>query len=468
MKIENYSIISVFVGTICTICPNWIAHHRNFIIPTKVLLFWSVLITMFATPLFAANQYVRSGGSSGTGTSWNDSYQSLPATLVRGNTYYIAGGTYSGRTFDTATSAMSVITIKGATVADHGTDTGWNNIYSVENTQAIWTSGLLFTSSYWVFDGSVGSMTKTASAYGFSFGTSLSGIVTIGNTVGPSYTDITISHVYAKATTSDVEKLFLQNGYQVGAINSVTVSHSLLDGWQNGMTAQGQGGAACNNWKFEYNMALNGFSSASHHGEWINSNSAPLSNAIIRYNLFQGSNGGQTGTIVANNATNSGAMIYGNIFDSLSVGNGVISGTSTGNLNNAVVYNNTFLNCSVATNNPIGGTGQGSGNVAYNNLIYNMSAGIGGGFTSDYNAYFIAIGAPSEVHGQRGSSNPFINSAGGNYKLTSATIAGIILPPPYNTDMDSKTRGADGVWGRGAFESVNLRPSPPVIKGVTQ
>jgi len=461
MKIGNNSIVSAILSTMCTFCSNWSTHNKNFIIPMKVILFGSVLLTMFATPLFAANYYVKSGGSVGSGISWDNAYNALPSSLVRGDIYYIAGGTYSGRTFNTATSGTSVITIKGATVADHGTDNGWSSSYSVENTRATWTSAIRFDTSYWVWDGSVGSLTENTTAYGFIL-SSMTYPVYIG-TSGTS--NITISHVYAKSPTADVEREFLSTATTASNNNNITVSHSFLDGWQNGMSGNGAGTA--DNWVFEYNLAYNMYSSSAHHGEWINPNGPVFSGFIARYNIFKGSPGG-TGTIVANNSNNTGAKIYGNVFNDLHNGNGIITGTSVAQLINAVVYNNTFLNCSGG--NPIGGTGQGSGNLAYNNLIYNSAAGLGGGFTSDYNAYFSTTGSPSETHKQTGSSNPFVNSAGGDYHLISATTAGKALPSPYNTDMNGNTRGADGVWDRGAFEftSGGRIPSPPSIMGITK
>ena len=176
-----------------------------------------------------------------------------------------------------------------------------------------------------------------------------------------------------------------------------------------------------------------------------------LTNIIVRYNLFDGHSGegGMTGIIVANNADNIGAKVYGNVFNAVVVGNGIITGTSAGNLNNAEVYNNTFINCFVATNTPL--SGPGSGNVAYNNIFHNMSASMNT-FTHNYNYFISATGAPSEANRQVSTTNPFVNSSGGNFHLTGATAAGTSLLPPYNGDVDGSVRGSDGVWDRGAYE----------------
>src|ERR1700754_1598691 len=53
----------------------------------------------------AANHYIRAGSTGAqTGNDWSSAWPALPSTLVRGDTYYIADGTYSGRTFSTAAS----------------------------------------------------------------------------------------------------------------------------------------------------------------------------------------------------------------------------------------------------------------------------------------------------------------------------------------------------------------------------
>jgi len=450
----------------------------EFIVTKRIL----ILLLMLGLPAVAtaANHYVlqRATGN-GSGTDWTNACTDFVgscavSSLVRGDVYYVGKGTYSGHTLSTPVSGTLVITIQGATVDDHGTDTGWSSAYSVSTADgggpALWSGMITITTSYWVFDGSVGpNFDTTPSDYGFSFGTTLSQAFTLGSSGsvsnnGPAITNITLSHLYGKATSSDVEKEFLEGATSGGAHSKVTISHCLLDGWQGLFMTKGQSGTAYSNWVVEYNELLNGFSSSANHGEWINPNERPLSGAIIRYNIFRGYSGtaGQTGTIVANNSDNNNAVIYGNVFDGLLVGNGVITGTSAGNLNNATVYNNTFLNTTVATDNPIGGSGQGSGNVAYNNLIYNMSASVGGGFTHDYNVYFSATNAPSETHGQVANSNPFVNLAAGTYLLGTDTSPWTPLAAPYNIDPDGITRTSS----RGAYQFMSSN-APAAPTGLT-
>src|SRR5687768_13295730 len=75
-------------------------------------------------------RYIRAGAvGARDGSDWSDAYPALPATLIRGAIYYVADGTYGGYTFDDATSGTALITIRKATVDDHGTATGWQDSY---------------------------------------------------------------------------------------------------------------------------------------------------------------------------------------------------------------------------------------------------------------------------------------------------------------------------------------------------
>ena len=452
---------------------------------TIISLFMFIL---FPTILLAATHCIRSGASGSSCADWgSNACNALPSTLVRGDTYYIAKGSYAGRTFNTAVSGTALITIKGATVADHGTDTGWSSSYSVDindgGGQATF-GNIFFNSNYWVFDGSVGNMTKTATSYGFSFGTSGgNGVIQIGadgtGTCGTAVSNITVAHFYCKATTADTQKEFVQGGSYGGVLSNVTLQYFLVDGFQGlFMTKSG----ACSstpysNWIVEYGIMLNGYSSSANHGEWINPNERDLSGFIFRYNWIDGSSGsaGMTAWIVANNANLSNADIYGNLFTNAYVGNGVIS-DNHGSLINVKVYNNTFANGYVATCTPLqAGFTSGNSATAYNNLFYNMS---GSGCTAahinfnthDYNEV-LGSSNDSETHIVTGSANPFVAAGYGDwrdYKLKAATPAGMTLSSPYNIDVDGNVRGSDGTWDRGAFEfggtgSALKKPMPPML-----
>src|SRR5437762_6226040 len=112
----------------------------------------------------AASHYVRAGATgAGNGNSWTDAWSALPGTLTRGDTYYIAGGSYNGATFNTPASGTTYITVKKATVADHGTATGWQDSYGTA--QAAFSGEFVFLTDYWILDGV--SRTGLKAGYGF-------------------------------------------------------------------------------------------------------------------------------------------------------------------------------------------------------------------------------------------------------------------------------------------------------------
>jgi hypothetical protein len=80
----------------------------------------------------AATYHVRAGATgTANGADWINAYPMLPTTLSRGSTYYVATGTYGGYTFNTTESGTNVVTVKKATVLDHGSNTGWNDSYGI-------------------------------------------------------------------------------------------------------------------------------------------------------------------------------------------------------------------------------------------------------------------------------------------------------------------------------------------------
>jgi hypothetical protein len=180
------------------------------------------------------------------------------------------------------------------------------------------------------------------------------------------------------------------------------------------------------------------------HGElWSADHPSGLTNVTFRYNYVK--NFTSTGGLIL--AGGNGIDIYGNIFQgSVGQANGVIANWTSGALTtNVRIYNNTFVDADAYI-----GIGNNSGWVAYNNLFYSNSRV---GFANTTHNYNWSDSNLSEANGQISSSNPFIASANGNFRLATATNAGnSSIGAPYNKDLDGNTRGADGTWDRGAYE----------------
>ena len=95
----------------------------------KRLICAGLLVSVFCSAnAHAADKYVRKGAS-GSGTSWTDAYGELSSVSwsgMAGSTLWIAAGSYT-----TGLPSVSLANVKivRATVATHGTATGWSNTY---------------------------------------------------------------------------------------------------------------------------------------------------------------------------------------------------------------------------------------------------------------------------------------------------------------------------------------------------
>ena len=114
----------------------------------KNIISFSIYFIIFIPSfVLAGNHYVRDGAiGANNGSDWINAWTSLPSSLIRGDTYYIADGTYFGYTFDDAESGTSIITIKKAIESDHGSETGWDLSYG--DGVATFTSTITISSGY--------------------------------------------------------------------------------------------------------------------------------------------------------------------------------------------------------------------------------------------------------------------------------------------------------------------------------
>jgi hypothetical protein len=109
--------------------------------------------------------YVRAGASGANdGTDWNNAFTDFPGTLDRGEYYYVADGTYTLPSLNTANSGSDRIYIIKATVADHGTSTGWDNGYG-DGQADLGTATA--TRGQYTIDGNTRNATNWNSGYGF-------------------------------------------------------------------------------------------------------------------------------------------------------------------------------------------------------------------------------------------------------------------------------------------------------------
>lgn len=416
---------------------------------------------------------IRSGASgTGSGDDWTNAYPSFSAaSFTRGNTYYVADGAYSGVTLSTAVSGTTVITIKKATIADHGTSTGWSDTFG--DGQAEFSSGFTFSTSYWTLDGSTGGGPgQWESNFGFFGNMPASGGQDSFFDFSPNVSNLTVQHwdVYARGRDYGFDTdIFII----LDPVTTLTIRYCLLRDTSRTMILTWP--ASCNGILIEYcKFARNG--PLEHREAW---SAGPDDNVTVRYNLFEDCFGTAIIAIVNNFGDAANWEIYGNIMyhtgtitDAIINTGILVNRYDTGpspavqvSATNWKVYNNNFVNIRNGSLTTAIDAEQFTNYTVYNNIWYNNNGTTGAnGTTGDYNWFFgNDSNNTSGANDVIGTSNPFQDITPwltGNWSLKSP-LAGLNIGAPYNTDLSGATRGADGVWDRGAMEfAAGIARSP--------
>lgn len=425
------------------------------------------LLMLCALPSLAdaAVHYVRAGAS-GNGSDWAQALGSLPSTLVRGDTYYIAAGSYPGKTFNDAQAGSTYIYIRKATASDHGTNTGWSASYAGTAT----FGPLKFSKGYYDLDGRVGGGPNSwTSGHGFRITGTASGtgkLITIDKVTGIRirHAEIYFSNlVGASSTTASGDLIYAVSGGSDLLVQYCWLHHSARTlfypiTWSDIV--------------FEYNrMERNGIN-GSIHSEIFSSRQ--VTNVTVRHNhiLDWRSTGGiMFGGVVSSAAqsVSSNIYIYGNIFEwtknwGNTANNGAIGSWSHSWMlvRGARIFNNTFVNINdsdpsdAASIFPIGKL---SDVIVQNNLFYNANPRI---INGSHNYNWFNSNAHGEANAQVSGSSPFVSYSGKDYRLSGATGTGSVQQAPYNQDMLGNLRGRDGVWDRGAYEFGGTSAAKPV------
>ncbi len=399
--------------------------------------------------------YIRDGGTSSLCSDWANACNSLPSNLQRGATYYVADGSYSGRTFSTAVSGTAPITIKKATVTNHGTDAGWNSTYG--DGQAAFSGQLRFTTRYWIIDGvSGGGPGSWKTGLGFKV-TETSSTPVIHIDGGGN---VDMSHIELQGAGDNGSAGGIGNdGFQVfGGSGPNTISYAYMH--DTGRTMFYHGGGSTSAITASYIYTGKHESTSNEHSEWAVLRSTAL--FTVRWSVITHTEG--TGGIIAGDNGQTTAEIYGNVFynDGTSgwgtENNGLIAAFSSGSAAvNWKVYNNSFINIPSALS-IYGVSGESpSGNQVRNNLYYlSTNHNPGFGWTQSFD-HFVNSGSITGSSGTTGTGNPFAAYTAYDFRLINNTAAGTPLPAPYNVDALGNIRST---WTRGAYEFNGTTPPP--------
>lgn len=337
--------------------------------------YFIILLLLIALPCWGADIHICDtavcGQEPGDGSTWSNALDDFPASLVRGDTYYIADGNYPGYTFKDAVDGTKVITVKKATASDHGTDIGWQSIYG--DGQAVFQypvvtkisekTGISILTSYITFDGSVGSG-GNISSYGFR--------VKNPGDMGKEGNVSTLR--------SDISGIGLpQTGYSTLTVSNIKVRHVAIEG---------PGSIPCND-GIPYACPNSG----------VFSNSSNASNIEIANNYLFGWQT-QTNFFRAQNIT-----IHDNYFDSNTSGTaGHGQQMNVDGTNNVAIYNNVFRNSKAYIMGAHGNVGPNRGLSMYNNLSYGYQG-------EQLSGCFVVggAGAPDSIWGANFHNNTFVD-----------------------------------------------------------
>lgn len=434
----------------------------------KIMVF--LCLVLFNWSALAANHFVRAGATgTGSGTDWTNAYTALPTTLIRGDTYFIADGTYGPYNFNTPLSGTTAIYIKKATLTSHGTETGWNDTYG--DGEALFTSsGLLWTvkTGYLDIDGQKGTG-KSPGTYGFRLYSTASRCTGGAHVLYTgSISNLAIRHVdfdwnngtsACNTSTTDI----IHTG--INAADYVTIENNyfhhsagfaLYLGNYTGQPVQSHYSIKGN---YFYSNGGGGGPTAHWELMWL----TDLRNSDIANNIIEdtyGATDAQTGWLMFGRADS--VNIYGNLFFCSTKcgvgGNGVIAAWSSDMWkNNGIhIYNNTFANLSGGYGPKIyfwHGTVADTDIQVKNNVYYNSSFSWTGVNVQSNETCGGGQACAGTFQQSNVSSAIFMNYAVRDFRLAAATAEGDkTIGGQFSLDMNNLTRGADGVWDRGAFE----------------
>jgi hypothetical protein len=371
-----------------------------------------------------------------------------------GDTIYVAAGTYSGQlTIGKSGVSGALITIERVRSTDIAATraAGWNPAFDgqVIQTVANGSSGIYIYNglgSFVTVDGRINAGWKINDSDNSSG-------VAIG---GSGANNVTLRYIQVWGPgvinqTSDVRGFDLTPNS--GSMNNLVMQYCEV----------ANGGDSCmyltlaNNALIEYSSFhdAGAINAATFHPNTIYC--GQITNSTFRYNklyniavegLFFGDSGNQN------------VLIYGNLFYQGSApvnsGRAIEFDNASGGNTGLLVYDNTFVGL------PLGvrlDSATSFSNCSFeNNIVYNTTTSFQSGWSSTYNFY---SDPTSEANSIGNGSNPFMNSNGFDYHLTSTTGAsypsqkGTNLRSPYNFDMDGDARPSSGPWDMGAYEFSN-------------
>lgn len=437
------------------------------------------LIFVFSNAVFAAEHFVRPGPNGGSygnedGSDWNNAFDGLPSTLIRGDTYYVAGGIYAQVwCLDDAEDETKVITIKKANAIDNSGITGWQASFATDQavvynpSDTTYGAAVNMKRGYYTIDGVTGT---GKSGHGIKL--RYANLSQNNNLIFVSVNtanNCVIKHVEFENPGSAYD--FAQWGiHAIGAsFGGWTVQYCYIHNFN--VFTKHDGG---NGYTIEYCYFKDNWGSSAHHSALLSIVCAD--GLIFRFNIVENATNGTGGIIVLGSYSAyacdvENVEIYGNVFfDATSVGNGL---WATGNSSdpcgmvNWRIYNNTIVNQKGSYLAGYNGTERDSGTIIKNNLFYGANAYIStAGSTISHNYYNKCSNVSAQdsaVISTETATVLFKDYSQKDFRLTEdsqAVDTGTELGDPYNIDINRMLRPKEAT-DIGAYE---LPPAPENLR----
>ena len=420
-----------------------------------------------------------SSAGSGNGSDWNNKAGWSALTFVRGNVYELEDGSYPTKAYTTATSSTQTITIRKAIPSNQVGVAGWSD--SMGDGQALIACPVLIKSDYWIFDG----VTRTTGETGYGLvidnhtAPVTNSCILLGDTSPSSAAHCTFRYVevYGSGRTNDT----IQDDGIVTANSGGSTDVTIQFCYFHDFDATAMAFRNTSNILIEDTVLKRNDSTPINHAEGIVvAATAGFTLRRSKVSDMEGTAG--LATPYAGTHTCSNIAIYSCVFESPSTPLREAAGAAISIFGCTVngycyIVGNTFVGFQSSkytgatdykTTNGSITVGVGQSTTVANLVIQDniwvlceqiINPGVDANatltsFTWSHNGYYSTTSTadPDATHKQIFGSNPIPNWTSGNYALAFATTAGAILSSPYNTDFAGATRGADGVWDRGAYE----------------
>lgn len=429
------------------------------------------------------------GAGAKTGADWNNSYAGLPATLVRGDIYYLADGSYATRSFSTAASGTTTIEIRKAQSYDTGSGcspsiaAGWNT-GTMGSAQAVFGSVITVSGPYFIFNGNGtttapgcgGAITGTQSVSAAPPTPTDCGIKIVNSTSGlpggmaPSGAHGTFEYIEELGSGVNQNDEVFAPG-----TSFLLIKHAYMH-YSGCVYIQDVGSNSTVDHSYFWGTEVNGGSACHGQADYIIGGE---NNGVRSNNAYRDITGTAIWTL-GTSGTVTGWIFYNNLIY-FSTPNQTFGGLSDAALDcingvqcqGFIYVQNTIVNCTKGSGGfgPECGVGWGDsasgGSVTIeNNLYYANPGGIaltthGTTVVEDYNSFLNTSGFGSgahDVHLTSGSPNPLVNWPQGNFNLASENSNWnnrLALGSPYTLDVNGNTFTSD----RGAYQFISGTPA---------